>query len=104
MDFRKVYLKHTNRIKKSLLLFIYEKLRDQKKGVQALIESVDSRTFQRQISHIEIDMSHHDAKSLEINDEVEKEEEQNKEEMNHEEHVSPEFLNSLNKLLFAFYT
>lgn len=75
MKFRKLYLKHSNRIKKSMLLFIYEKLMDQKKVVQNLIMSVDSKAFQRQISHIDIDLSHHDLKTLELEEEGEKEEE-----------------------------
>ena len=56
-----------------MLLFVYQKLMDQKKVVQNLIMSVDSKAFQRQISHIDIDLSHHDLKTLELEEEGEKE-------------------------------
>ena len=38
---------------------------DQKKVVQSLISSVDSKAFQKQMSHIDIDMSHLDPKTFE---------------------------------------
>ena len=44
---------------------------DQKKVVQNLILSVDSKAFIRQMSHIDIDISHHDVKAFETEEERE---------------------------------
>jgi hypothetical protein len=41
---------------------------DQKRVVQNIIMSVDSKAFHRQMSHIDIDLSH-DVKALELEEE-----------------------------------
>ena len=105
MDFRRIYLKHTNRLKKTLLLFVFEKLMDQKKVVHGIITSVDSKNFQRQLSTAEVDFTNHDTNmEEEIKEEQQSELDEDNSFMNDETPVSSQMLSGLNKFFFAAYT